>query len=85
MCILIFPAVTFNRKQLVTVLDALYRRFRQIVFLSGRNGITKLPTDMCPAGLTHDIRQIVVSLIPIGHQAAFESLQEFHGIEFCSG
>ena len=40
---------------------------------------------MCPAGLTDYIRQIVISLVPVCHQVAFESLQEFLGIVFCPG
>ena len=57
--IIIFPAISFNGKQLVTIHYALDCRLRQITLLLGRNGITKLPTDMGPTGFAHNIRQML--------------------------
>lgn len=64
-------------KQTVAVLDTLYCRLAVIILLSFRNGINKIPADMCSAGTALDPGQTVVPLITVGFQIPAVAFHEF--------
>ena len=63
-------------KQTVTVLDSLYYQLAVIILFPFGNGITKVPTNVCPAGTAPDIWQAVAALVAIRFQITVIAFHE---------
>lgn len=70
----------FQTEETVDIQDTLHSRLAVIQVFPFRDCIHQVPAYMCPTGSTFCIRHFVVPAIPIAHQVAFESLQEFNRV-----
>lgn len=71
-------------KQSVTVLHCLGCRITIIQFFPFGNSLHKISAQVCPAA-SSDVRQIIISLVTVCSQIAFEPFQELFRIKFCPG